>query len=277
MNKLHAVVSTLVLLMFSTCLYAWNATGHKLIAEIAWENLDPDVKTIANTLTDKLSAEYPYIKTFIDIASWPDDLHRQKIDYYSHWHYYDTAFSTDGTPLKNLADSDNASWAISKLEPVVSNTHANPYERARALAFLVHIVGDLHQPLHTVSRISAEYPDGDRGGNLFHLHTKKENLHNLWDSGARLYDDSDTDENIKTLANEITAKYPKSYFSAQINVVDPAQWITEGYQTATTFVYQTPEGAEPDAKYISDAQNIVEMKTALAGYRLAALLNQLLK
>ena len=103
------------------------------------------------------------------MGPWPDTLRGQKIELYTRWHYTNLAFSADGTPLKNTVDTDNAVWAINHLLPIIGNTKANRFERARSLAFLVHIVGDLHQPLHSITRISAAHPEGDHGGNLYFI------------------------------------------------------------------------------------------------------------
>jgi hypothetical protein len=252
-----------------------------VIANIAYQNLTPDVKEKVDALTTSFKSEYPGTAGFIQIAVWPDQIRGQKIELFTHWHYSDNAFSADNTPVKNLMDTDNAVWAIKNLEPIVQNKKANPYERARFLAFLVHIVGDLHQPLHGVSRISSQYPDGDRGGNLFHLQYSSQgksvkNLHSLWDGGVGLFFASDTPESISQLSNTIMAHYPKQFFAAQVNDLNPEDWANDDLQIAKTIVYNTAENQYPNTNYIETGRRTAEQRAALAGYRLAALLNQLL-
>ena len=259
---------------------AWNATGHQVIAEIAYEHLDTTSKTEIRRLLSAFSVEYPKIHTLAQLGPWPDQLRSQKIEYYTHWHYVDVPFSTDGTPLKNLADTDNAAWALQKLEPVLANPYANRFERARALAFIVHIVADLHQPLHTVSRFSVHYPEGDKGGNLFSLtpsDNSANNLHRLWDNGLGLFAVPATRENVQALAESIMRHYPSSRFARQVGMLDEQQWIKEGNALAQHEAYKTPEHTRPNETYLLEGQKTVEMQTALAGYRLAALLNELLK
>jgi hypothetical protein len=219
--------------------------------------------------------------TYDSMATWPDSIRSQKIDIFSHWHYIDYAFSADNTPLKNLVDTDNGVWALEKIKPIVSNEKANPSERARFLAFLTHIVSDLHQPLHAASRISAKYPDGDKGGNLYLIrlgvtNLKSKNLHSLWDSGVGAFDSAPTPENINTLAHTLTALYPEKNYEAQVKDLNPVSWSMESNQLATTVVYTTPENQMPSPNYVESSKRISEERVVLAGYRLAALLNQLL-
>lgn len=263
--------------------YAWNEVGHKVIANIAYQHLEPDVRKKVDQMVCDLATEYPYIKQFIQIAPWADTLRSQKIDIYTHWHYINTPFSDDGTPLKDLNDTDNLIWAIQRIEPVMKYTNANTYEHARFLAFLVHIVGDSHQPLHTVSRISAAHPDGDEGGNFFYIkgwsHRYRHqisNLHQLWDGGVGLFDVDATPENINALTTRITTDYPESAFGDKVNDLDPKDWIQEGLKLSESQVYRTSENQPITPMYREVGQRTVEERTALAGYRLANLLNTLL-
>lgn len=272
------IILSLMTYLFIPC-YAWNTVGHMLIAEIAYEKLNPSVKEKVNNLVATLGKEYPYITRFEQMAPWPDTLRYQKIETYSHWHYIDNAFSNDGTPLKNLTDTDNVVWAINLIEPVLANAKANPFERARFLAFLVHFVGDIHQPLHTVSRISKAHPDGDQGGNLFFIqspnNSRQTNLHSLWDSGLGVFELSSPND-LSALVQTITAMYPEKYFGNQINDLDPEDWSKEGSELAMNVVYKTVENRVPNVSYIESGKQLAEQRIALAGYRLARVLNRLL-
>jgi len=275
------ITSLFFLLSLATSSFAWNATGHQVIAEIAYQRLQPAVREKVDKLVTELSQEYPAINTFPLMATWADTLHGENVDTFKRWHYIDTAFSADGTPLKNLVSSDNAIWAIQQIKPIIGNDRTNNYERARFLAFLVHITGDLHQPLHTVSRISANHPDGDLGGNDFAVkykvhHTKIKDLHSLWDYGAGVFGTKNP-EAIHQLTQEITAHYPEATFANQINDLNPEDWAQEGMKLATTVIYNTPENVKPSDNYLALAQQTSEQEVALAGYRLAIMLNQLLQ
>ncbi len=274
---------------FSLCLgilisfnsYSWNALGHMVVANIAYEHLRPDVRLKVDKIVSDLSKEYPYITQFNQIGPWPDSLRAQRIEIFTHWHYIDLPLSADGTPIKTLQDTDNVVWAINHIKPIVKNNKANPYERARFLAFLVHLVGDIHQPLHTVGRISSNHPDGDKGGNLYIIRFPRGSvnsmpLHKLWDSGFGVFSDDTSKASVDLLTNKISAEYPEQYFALKSSDFISENWAKEGMDLALSFVYTTPENETPSDNYIERGQQISEQRIALAGYRLANLLNQLL-
>ena len=257
--------------------YAWNATGHMIVADIAYQNLTSAARAKVDNLVGQLNQEYPDMKLYANIAYWPDSIRSQRIETFTHWHYIDNAFTNDGSELKNLVDTDNAVWAVNTIQQVVENNSANVFDRARFLSFLTHIVGDLHQPLHTASLISATHQNGDKGGNSYFIryNNDKINLHKLWDSGVGAFNDT-TVEKAASLANRISATYPKAYFGDRVKVVKPDEWAKEGMEVAKQSAYNTPENQYPRDEYFSNGKKVAEQQVALAGYRLAELLNQLL-
>ncbi len=259
--------------------YAWNAFGHMVVASIAYQRLTPDVREKIDYLVTFLRQEYPSMNSFLEISYWPDAIRMQKIEAYTHWHYIDNGFSNDGTPVNLVLDTDNAVWAINTIEPVVKNSRANPYERVRFLSLLTHIVGDLHQPLHTVTYVSANTPKGDMGGNLYFIryHDEKINLHRLWDGGVGLLEKNPVPEEVNAAANLIISHYPENFFGKRVNDLKPEDWVREGMDLAKTSVYNTPENQTPSPDYIEANQKLAEQQMALAGYRLAKILNQLVR
>jgi hypothetical protein len=276
--KIIFVVSSLFITSTS---FAWNAIGHKVIAQIAYNNLTPDVKKTVDELTSNFRQEYSYVKDFIDLAPWPDSLHAQKISSFNHWHYIDQAFSDDGTPVNNISDTDNVVWALQAIAPVIKNPKANPYERARFLAFYIHLVGDIHQPLHAASRISDAYPLGDHGGNLFLIKNPLAfkatmHLHQLWDEGCGIFVANQDPDNISVIAARLMALYPQNSFGDAILEIVPTNWANESFAIAKNFVYGITENTLPTPEYLTAGQTIAGKQAALAGYRLANRLNSLL-
>lgn len=259
--------------------YAWSALGHKVIANVAYQNLDSNVKNKVDTLVGYFTQEYTYMDSFEQLATWPDSIRSQRVESYTHWHYIDNPISFDGTSTRNnILDTDNAVWAYGNAQNVVQYTAANFFERVRFLAFFVHIVSDLHQPLHTVTYYSANHPEGDRGGNLFFVrfNNKKIKLHKLWDGAVGSFNQKPLDENAQEIANALMAVYPKSYFQGRLNKLDPQDWVDEGINNAKTVVYNTQENAPVSSGYIQSGKKLAEQEAVLAGYRLATLLNKLL-
>src|SRR3990167_607847 len=259
--------------------FSWNALGHKIVANIAYQNLQPVTRNKVDQLVEWFKNEYPEMTTFQHLAYWPDAIRSQKIDSFTRWHYINLPFSDDGTPLKNTIYTDNAVWAMNSIETVIRNERANLYERARFLAFLIHIVGDLHQPLHSVTRLSAMNPDGDRGGNLFYVIYQNEriNLHRLWDSGAGRFENDATQDEVSNVAKNIMTRYPKNSFGEKVTDLNPDHWAQEGLANAKKYVYNTKENEVPSQDYFDTGKTFSEQEMALAGYRLAEVLNSLLR
>ena len=259
--------------------YSWNAMGHMVIANIAYQQLKPEVRDKVDQLVGNLNKEYPEMSSYLHLAYWPDALRSQHIETFTHWHYIDLPYSSDGTAVNNgVIDTDNAVWAVQRIQVIVKNQHANPYDRARFLSFLTHIVGDLHQPLHTVTLFSKAHPDGDKGGNLYRIQfsdNKKMNMHSLWDSGVGSFESKNdrATDHAKELAVTIMQTYPARFFGKKVDDLDPDHWAHEGFENAKKYVYSTPENQPVSSTYVTTGKQIAEQQAALAGYRLANLLN----
>lgn len=275
---LGRTVIGLITFFFPFTLFAWNEVGHMVIANIAYQHVTPIVRKKIDNLVFYFNQEYPQMRTFQHIASWPDTLRAQKIETFTHWHYIDVPFSNDGTPVKNTIDADNVVWAVHKVQAAVKNNQANAYERVRFLAFLAHLVGDLHQPLHTVSLYSAAHPNGDKGGNLYFVQYQhaEQNLHKIWDEGFGEFAVDATPTNISALSVKISSEYGMGSFGQKAFDLDPDHWAHEGMKNAKQYVYTAPEKQLLTTTYVETGKRVVEQEVALAGYRLAIILNKLL-
>lgn len=279
---MNRIVSFIVLCLFSCSSFSWWGLGHMAVADIAYQNLTPSARNKVDQMVVDFQKVYPEVNSFQKMSKWPDALYsQQKIYLYFHWHFIDIPFSADQTPVKKHIFSDNIVKVITQITRSFKDGRVtNGYERARLLALLTHFVGDIHQPLHTVSRFSSAHPDGDRGGNQYVIidKSKQSNLHKLWDSGFGLYDnDNASQEEIRALTNTITATYPRAYFGERmINELNPDTWTDEGMKNAVNYVYTTPEHKAPSIDYWNMGKKVTSEQVALAGYRLAQMLNQLL-
>src|SRR5947209_346561 len=150
--------------------------------------------------------------------------------------------------------------------------------RAVALAWLLHLVGDIHQPLHCSSRVSPDepLPHGDAGGNTFRLDDDR-NLHGYWD---RILDEAiapEPGEDSIAYASRIAQRSERTE-PRVTSSADVSGWAQEGLRIAQTVVYAgVSRGTAPSADYEAEALRVSEGRIALAGYRLAALLNEALK
>lgn len=257
---------------------AWNSVGHMVIGTIAEARLNPAARANVERLL-KINATAK-TRTFAEAGCWLDDVRGQGIVYFDRWHYHNRAFSPDNTPFPKAAHEDNVAWAIESSVKALESKYASPVEQARALRILIHTVEDIHQPLHCGSRYTRDHPDGDRGGNEFRLSGmgKTRNLHAFWDGGAGLFAAPvarplpGNGEPITTIARSIAAAYPPGAAALpEQTQMSTEKWLDEGVVLLTSVVY--PPSATPDEAYVVRAREIVKRRVALAGYRLAALLN----
>lgn len=285
--NLFRAAGTAILLAAATAALAWVDTGHMVVAAIAEGRLKPEVlKTCQDLLktgpTDRTQG-------FIEGACWPDDAKNQTT---GPWHYIDLAFRTDGKPTKTKPDELNVVWAIEHFSAILKDSANTPQERAEALRYLIHFVGDIHQPLHATTRESDEHPDGDRGGNDFKIvpgdvfsgmERPPRNLHQVWDLGGGLFQpvqrplDPESKGRILIQAQNIASRNPMSKFVLQRKDTNPMDWAKESQELAKTVVYHgIAPGDEPTVGYVAICKTVCAQRAALAGYRLADLLNRLL-
>ena len=284
-NRQLAVISLVILAASSQ---AWIDTGHMLVDAIAEKNLTPKVKAECDRLL-KIGAD-DRNTDFVSTGPWADDVRGQRRET-GPWHYIDIHFRTDGKPNTNKPDAENAVWAIEKFSAVLKDKQKPDAERAEALRFLLHFVGDIHQPLHSSDRDSDEHPTGDKGGNDFRIIAPDvfnemprppRNLHSFWDFGGGLFQGErrplapDSRARIDKLAVTLTTEYPKKALP-EANDLKPMDWAHESFELSKTVVYDLKEGTKPSDAYVKKAQEVSGRRIALAGYRLANLLNSLLK
>jgi hypothetical protein len=281
MSRLRAILFVPVLSLAHLS-HGWGDTGHMVIAEIARRHLNSEALAEAERLVriggnDRTS-------TFCTAACWADDTRSRES---GPWHYINLHFRADGTPSENKPLEENAVWVIERFQKVLADRSKPDGERADALRYLLHFVGDLHQPLHAVARDTDRFPKGDRGGNDFAIEPPAgmaqsvRNLHSLWDAGAGLFPrvqrpvTPEGKQVIDNLADRLMREHPRERSEAW-SVLEPMKWAEEGLELAKRVVYDLEEGRRPDRAYLDRAQAASAERSALAGYRLAELLNRAL-
>jgi hypothetical protein len=237
---------------------------------------------------DSLPANEKDMFLFMAAARWPDDARMSSFDH-PEWHYYDNpiAFSASTTqPPK----PDNSVVEIENNLNTVKSASATDADKAVALCWVFHLMGDLHQPLHNVTLFSPVFPNGDRGGNSFLIHEPAKELHKYWDDVFL----SDDKANYKAstwftaVDNAATTAITKNHSVTFNNnaVIDPKAISTEGVAIAKASVYKykgkllipgvkggVPGVALP-AGYSAAATKIASKQVTLAGMRLAVELSK---
>jgi hypothetical protein len=202
---------------------------------------------------------------------------------HKYWHFVDKPFSDDGTPTQPEKDP-NAQTQIPIMRTAlgsVSDSDAAKDLASYDLVWLEHLVGDAHQPLHATTRFTQDLPDGDAGGNSVKVHCGTDHgcgaseLHALWDD--LLGPNTATPDEVEAAANALP-----DADAAAAAIADEGTWIDESFQAAQSVVYQAPigEGVGPfplTAEYGATDKALAKQRIALAGARLANMLNDALK
>ena len=253
--------------------FSWNALGHRLITQIAYDNLTRHAKITFNAYNRAVEYDKKP-QSLVNASTWLDSI-RSRTHAYDAMHYIDIPFSTDGSRLLDLPRI-NAVQAVEKSKQVLLNPKASAYEKGIALRILVHVAGDIHQPLHAVTRVSWRYTEGDRGGNFVVLHKIPfaKNLHAYWDKGAGLLVGKRRYGNawVKHRAAALEQRWPCEMASIDSN---PMHWAEESHALAVKMAYALPYDNYIDYRYQRSASQIIEPRLALAGCRLAFMMNQI--
>jgi hypothetical protein len=289
--------------------FAWNAFGHKVVAEIAWQQLDDATRQkivdvlyrhprFADDFVRKMPEDVATADksiqdhwVFQQAATWPDLARKHDFDR-PHWHYIGSALCLDGrqNPLGNVStdyptdtasDNYNVDQATKHCLAIVSDPDMDAEDKALAYSWVIHLVGDMHQPLHTCDLVCDYFPDGDEGGNKIPV-VQGKNLHSLWDNllGRQ--------SKMSDVAREV-AKLKEQPELWQVDTkLDIDGWIAESHDIATSFAYSpailqavhdaTPgEKIEPislDEDYLKQAGQVARRRVVAAGCRLSAILGR---
>jgi len=297
---------------------AWGCKGHQTVALIAEKHLTPEARQLVqqilgnNPMDPKLRRWCGNATTdlMVDASTWPDDVRNERKN--GSWHYIDIPRGKHKGELDGYCGPEGCvTRAIEEQRAILKDKSADSLKRAEAIRYLVHFVGDLHQPLHAIT-------NADNGGNcvpvkyfrheplLNALHPEREdfspNLHQVWDT--EIVERDMEISNPLRYADELDEKFREESPAWEAAGIHVDTWAWESHERAETAVYNAfPEkiGIEPDMKlkscsennhmgkrmfekhlavgetYQNSAAKVAEMALAEAGVRLAMILNDAAK
>ncbi|MCC9136777.1 S1/P1 nuclease [Pontibacter silvestris] len=252
----YILLALISLLPFNT--FAWGVDGHRAIGRMAEQHLSWKAKKAVKKLLGNESLAM--------VSTWADEIRPEaQYLYTAPWHYVNAPsgltyeqFSASITS----AESANAYTALVQLIEDMKNPAKSKEEKAFALKFIVHIIGDIHQPMH------AGHSE-DQGGNKTKvtLRGKETNLHSVWDSGVI--------EATRMTYSEMAEEYNYACKN-QVRVWqrdDMMLWLFESYQISDKLYKEVAENPELGYAYTRSHRDIVKERMQLAGIRLAGILN----
>jgi hypothetical protein len=297
---------------------AWGCKGHQTVALIAEKHLTPEARQMVQKLLGDNPID-PKLKRWCgnatsdvmtDASTWPDDVRNERKN--GPWHYIDIPRGKHKGGLEEYCGAEGCvTHAIEEQRAILKDKGADPVKRAEAMRYLIHFVGDMHQPLHAIT-------NADNGGNcvpvkyfrheplLNALHPDREdyspNLHQIWDT--EIVERDMEVSNPLRYAEELDEKFHADSSAWEAAGIHVDNWAWESHERAESSVYDAfPEkiGIEPDMKpkscaddnhiakrmlekhlavgetYQSNAAKAVESSLAAAGVRLAMILNDAVK
>lgn len=290
---------------------AWNSVGHMTVAWVAYQKLtqaerarvaallqlNPYYKQWLTYLPAGTSDADRDMYVFMMAATWPDEIKAMGSNYvgtdtpphnelatlnngytdhgaHKYWHFVNTPLGGDSGNLQPLS-SPTATLKIAAFRAALASKIPDEV-KSYDLVWLIHLVGDVHQPLHCSTRVSAANPKGDEGGNLVVVAGPAKELHAFWDGALG---EGDT----KSFMTAVKAAGTLPDADASLVSDDKEDdWAAESYKLAGSTVYVDPVGTglgpfTLNAAYTANAQQIAKQRVALAGARLANLLKTALQ
>lgn len=281
----------IALSMPSKAIFGWHDAGHQTVASIAYDHLRADVKAKVDEWIATATLSFPHHQTFVTSSVLFDNLKEQGIRAFDTWHFaimpYDpTGYLNDCRREKvcHSLDGRDVVFAIGQAIHTLKDKSATPYAKGFMLTLLIHTVADIHQPMHVTSLYSEKFPQGDLGGNKFLItyQGKSTSLHFFFDDiggmGCSTHYPPTEKESayLAQLKETILSEFPKSKLEA-VSILEPKEWKRESYELGVEARAPLTFGQTLTDEYATWAKTKTKERIALAGYRLAHLLNNIVK
>ena len=270
------VVGVVVALLAPAHVDAWGVIGHQVVVRIALSQMTSEAKTLVG---DLLGDEDP-----VEVSTWADEVRRDRPETYN-WHFVNIPYAAEAyvaeRDCRETASGDCVIGALARERRALANRSLARGARAEALRFLLHFVGDLHQPLHSID-------NRDRGGNDVMVQVEgyvqppdqpfRLNLHAVWDGVLIDARGLDAESYARQLIDRLAAED-----LGDGDTIDVVGWAVEAHDVGRRDVYAF-RGFQPgapaagpvvlDATYQRAAQAAVDRQLMRAGVRLARILNE---
>jgi hypothetical protein len=297
MRALVAFLSGICFIAATLTVQAWNKPTHMISAAIAYADLNeqnpavitkiiqvlkkhPQYKSLWEGKLSQVSNEDRDLYLFTLAARWPDDVRNKYPEYDHHlWHYVNIPYRP-GEAQGMIPEGESIIKAFPENLSTLNSTTSDDQARAVALCWVFHLIGDIHQPLHSIAIFTQQFPKGDEGGSIFYIlppNGKTISLHKLWDD-LILGDKNDFREaRNKATVLRNNADLKRANFAEQLAVKQFNDWAVEGYNLAIERAYykgtlkgstDKENGAQLPENYTKGAKETAERQIVLSGYRI---------
>ncbi len=239
---------------------AWGPLGHRVIARIAQQHLNPKAR-------GRLAFYFGKDFSLADLALWADEIRAERPES-GPWHYLDiTPEATSLVMERDCPEGDCIAWKTREFIGIARLALRKKDDLLEPIKYIVHFGGDLHQPLHL------GHPQ-DRGGNDIpvELNGRSMNLHRAWDSGILKLGGESEEELAERLSRRITPEFKRRWRKGVLR-----DWSWEAHLIAIRVAYAALPAGSPkvlDEEYVRRAREVIDEQLAKGGVRLAELLNR---
>ncbi|KAA2244783.1 S1/P1 nuclease [Chitinophaga agrisoli] len=259
-KNLYGLLLALLLPLLPLTGYCWGPIGHRVVAEIAWQHLSPEARKAITGLLGR--------QPLAMIANWPDFIKSDtthKYDHTNRWHYVDFPGNISKDKFNDLLKAEKGENLFTQTQAMITqlkSATASKEEKVFALSFLVHLIGDMHQPLH-VGR------DEDQGGNKITVYwfNQPSNLHRIWDEQLIEFQQLSYTEYVRAI-DIAPAATVRDLQRGSIQ-----DWMYESHVLSDKVYAKTKEGDKLSYRYNYVFLDDLNQQLLKGGLRLAAVLN----
>jgi len=267
--KRSALINRLLVILFTTCaatgfstnIFAWGHDGHGAVGVMALGQLSAETRFKLERVLGSVGDQ-----TIVEACNWPDEVRGTEEWEWSYpLHYINIPPGESGySESRDCPDQKCATEAIKKYALELGDQRASNEKRRQAFAWVCHLVGDLHQPLH------AGYAH-DRGGNEFEITFKgeKTNLHNFWDRALIKERVGNWQGLIRVSGNFPTVQTTDSWTAEMVD-----RWTEESHQLVEQELY--PTNPDITQNYADKSWAILQQRINTAASRLALIIESVL-
>ncbi len=254
------IVSLCLAILTPAAAHGWGPVAHRIVARLAASRLSPAARRETARLLDG--------RTLADVSFWADEIRNDRPETYR-WHFVDIPRrARTYRPARDCRPTPRGDCIVAAVErqrAVLADRTAGLRRRTEALKFLVHLIGDLHQPLHCAD-------DHDGGGNdvAVVFLGRPDNLHAVWDSGLLAASRVGETARLRRLAAWIHGR------EAALGAGTVVDWALASHRAAVVHAYVLPPDHRLGPAYVAANLPVVDHQLALAAVRLARLLNEAL-
>jgi len=274
--KLCILVALLALTM------SFDTTAHYVIGQMVSKDMQDNKSTYYKKVLDMLT---PLVETtgagnfpFLDAFAYASEIEEHGFSLGHEWHYQHNAFF-DGVPEHDVEIYDKfnllneVTYSLFTVDATSNSRIDKTFGKSFMLRYLVNLIGEMHDPMHSVVRYSTAHKEGDDFGKLHKLSGNFKNLNELWGNAFGQYGHISypikTDKEVSEAATKIMEKYPRKSFENELKVDSKKAWNDASKDIAIEFAYTAKEGSTPSSDYMTEGSDKINRQMALAAYRIA--------